>query len=155
MSTVQEEVGLRGVPTAAYAIEPDVGIAIDGSLASDVPYAKEEDRHCMMGGGTGIYVMDSRTISDRTLVRFLVQLAEENGIPAPDEPGRRHRCLDHPAAQDGRAGMYDRRADAVYAFDRPTVQQSGHREHDCIVGCLYRERPYRRTGMRKERTCYS
>lgn len=81
VSTVQEEVGLRGVPTAAYAIEPDVGIALDGSLASDVPYAKEEDRHCVMGGGTGIYVMDSRTISDRTLVRFLVQLAEENEIP--------------------------------------------------------------------------
>jgi endoglucanase len=80
VSTVQEEVGLRGVPTAAYAIDPDIGIAIDGSLASDVPYAKEHDRHCTMGAGTGIYVMDKRTISDRKLVRFLVQLAEENGI---------------------------------------------------------------------------
>jgi endoglucanase len=80
VSTVQEEVGLRGVPTAAYAIAPDVAIAIDGSLASDVPYAKAEDRHCTMGGGTGIYVLDNRTISDRKLVRFLVQLAEENGI---------------------------------------------------------------------------
>ena len=80
VSTVQEEVGLRGVPTAAYAIDPDIGIAIDGSLASDIPYAKEEDRHCTMGGGTGIYVMDSRTISDRKLVGFLVQLAEEHGI---------------------------------------------------------------------------
>ena len=80
VSTVQEEVGLRGVPTAAYAIEPDIGIAIDGSLASDVPYAKKEDRHCTMGGGTGIYVIDSRTISDRKLVAFLVQLAEEKEI---------------------------------------------------------------------------
>ena len=70
----------RGVPTAAYDIEPDVGIAIDGSLASDVPYAREEDRHCTMGGGTGIYVIDSRTISNRKLVRFLVHLAEEHGI---------------------------------------------------------------------------
>jgi len=69
-----------GVPTAAYAIDPDIGIAIDGSLASDIPYAKDEDRHCVMGAGTGIYIMDSRTISDRKLVRFLVQLAEENGI---------------------------------------------------------------------------
>jgi len=80
VATVQEEVGLRGVPTAAYAIDPDIGIAIDGSLASDVPYAKDEDRHCVMGAGTGIYIMDNRTISDRKLVRFLVQLAEENGI---------------------------------------------------------------------------
>jgi endoglucanase len=81
VSTVQEEVGLRGVPTAAYAIEPDVGIAIDGSLASDIPYAKEQDHHCTMGAGTGIYVMDKRTISDRTLVRFLIRLAEEHAIP--------------------------------------------------------------------------
>ncbi|MFN2231522.1 MAG: M42 family metallopeptidase [Anaerolineae bacterium] len=80
VSTVQEEVGLRGVPTAAYAVAPDVAIALDGSLASDVPYAREEDRHCSLGGGTGIYVLDSRTISDRKLVRFLVQLAEEKGI---------------------------------------------------------------------------
>lgn len=80
VATVQEEVGLRGVPTAAYAIDPDIGIAIDGSLASDVPYAKEHERHCVMGGGTGIYVMDSRTISDRSLVRFLVRLAESNDI---------------------------------------------------------------------------
>ena len=44
VATVQEEVGLRGVPTAAYAIDPDIGIAIDGSLASDIPYAREEDK---------------------------------------------------------------------------------------------------------------
>jgi endoglucanase len=80
VATVQEEVGLRGVPTAAYAIEPDVGIALDGSLASDVPYAKEEEKHCIMGAGTGIYVMDSRTISDRKLVKFLLELAQKEGI---------------------------------------------------------------------------
>jgi tetrahedral aminopeptidase len=80
VATVQEEVGLRGAPTAAYAIDPDIGIAIDGSLASDVPYAKAHERHCVMGGGAGIYIMDSRTISDRSLVRFLVRLAESHGI---------------------------------------------------------------------------
>ena len=80
VATVQEEVGLRGVPTATYAIEPDVGIALDGSLASDVPYAKEEERHCIMGAGTGIYVMDKLTISDRKLVQFLKQLAQKQGI---------------------------------------------------------------------------
>jgi putative aminopeptidase FrvX len=80
VATVQEEVGLRGVPTAAYAIEPDVGIALDGSLASDVPYAKEEEKHCIMGAGTGIYVMDNLTISDRKLFQFLLQLAQKEGI---------------------------------------------------------------------------
>jgi len=80
VSTVQEEVGLRGVPTAAYAIDPDIGIAIDGSLESDIPYADAQDKHCTMGDGAGIYLIDKRTISDRRLVRFLFQLAEEDGI---------------------------------------------------------------------------
>lgn len=80
VASVQEELGVRGAVTAAYAIDPDVGIAIDGSLASDVPYAKEEDRHCALGEGTGIYLIDNRTISDPALVRFLVRLAGENDI---------------------------------------------------------------------------
>ena len=80
VATVQEEVGLRGVPSAAYVIEPDVGIALDGSLASDVPYAREHDKHCRMGAGAGIYVMDRLTISDRKLVQFLIQLAQEHEI---------------------------------------------------------------------------
>jgi len=57
-----------------------VGIAIDGSLASDVPYAKEQDWHCSLGAGTGIYLVDNRTVSDPLLVRSLVDLAERNGI---------------------------------------------------------------------------
>jgi len=37
VGTVQEEVGLRGVETAAYAIDPQVGFAIDVGFASDIP----------------------------------------------------------------------------------------------------------------------
>jgi len=37
VSTVQEEVGLRGAKTSAFAIEPDVGIAIEVGFASDHP----------------------------------------------------------------------------------------------------------------------
>jgi putative aminopeptidase FrvX len=80
VATVQEELGVRGAEIAAYTIEPDVGIAVDGSLASDVPYAKDEDRHCALGQGTGIYLVDNRTVSDPLLVRFLIELAEQKGI---------------------------------------------------------------------------
>lgn len=37
VSTVQEEVGLRGATTSAYRIEPDVGIAVEVGHASDYP----------------------------------------------------------------------------------------------------------------------
>jgi len=37
VSTVQEEVGLRGASTSAFSIDPDVGIAVDVGWASDTP----------------------------------------------------------------------------------------------------------------------
>lgn len=37
VSTVQEEVGLRGAMTSTAGIEPDVGIAVDVGFASDTP----------------------------------------------------------------------------------------------------------------------
>jgi len=37
VSTVQEEVGLRGARTAAYSIDPHIGIAVDVGFSSDYP----------------------------------------------------------------------------------------------------------------------
>ncbi|MBI4833304.1 MAG: M42 family metallopeptidase [Planctomycetes bacterium] len=37
VSTVQEEIGLRGAKTSAYGIDPDVGIAVDVTHGSDFP----------------------------------------------------------------------------------------------------------------------
>lgn len=55
VSTVQEEVGLRGAKTAAYRIDPEVGIAIDVTHASDSPAS---DGHkgltCKLGEGPQI-----------------------------------------------------------------------------------------------------
>lgn len=80
VSTVQEEVGVRGMPTAAAAIAADIGVAIDGSLASDTPYALDHERQCHLGGGTGIYLIDNRTIGNPRLVRALMETCEQEGI---------------------------------------------------------------------------
>ena len=80
VSSVQEEVGVRGAPVAAYAIEPDIGIAIDGSVCWGA-YVAEHESLCTIGEGTGIYIMDSLTIGDRRLVRFLFELCERFKIP--------------------------------------------------------------------------
>lgn len=82
VSTVQEEVGVRGAPVAAFAIEPDIGIAIDGSLCRGAgAWTKPHERTCELGEGTGIYVMDRLTMGDRRLVKFLVDLCKQHEIP--------------------------------------------------------------------------
>ena len=80
VSTVQEEKGVRGMPVAAFAIEPDVGLAIDGSLTWGAHIGKHENI-CALGEGTGIYLMDGLTIADRRLLRFLFDLCEKHKVP--------------------------------------------------------------------------
>jgi putative aminopeptidase FrvX len=81
VATVQEEVGLRGATTAAFGVEPDVGVALDATLAVDIPGAEEHDRVTQLGKGVGIKVMDSSSISDPRLVRHFRDLARQENIP--------------------------------------------------------------------------
>ncbi|GIV54623.1 MAG: peptidase M42 [Candidatus Kapaibacterium sp.] len=79
-ATVQEEVGVRGAHAAAFGIEPDIGIAIDITIAADIPGIEERNWCVRLGGGTAIKIMDARSISDRRLVQFFRTLASESAI---------------------------------------------------------------------------
>jgi endoglucanase len=80
VATTQEEVGLRGATTAAYALEPDIGIALDVTLANDFPGPTEPDHVTKLGKGTAIKVMDSSLICHPKLVRHFRDVAEKNDI---------------------------------------------------------------------------
>jgi putative aminopeptidase FrvX len=79
--TTQEEVGLRGAVTSSYGVEPDLGIALDVTLAVDIPGASPDQAVTELGKGVAIKVMDSSSISDRGLVQTFVELAEKKKIP--------------------------------------------------------------------------
>lgn len=79
--TTQEEVGLRGALTSAYGVEPEVGIALDVTLAVDLPEVLAHNWVSQLGQGVAIKVMDSSHISDRGLVQQFVALAEKKKIP--------------------------------------------------------------------------
>lgn len=56
VSTVQEEVGLRGAKTSAYAIDPQIGIAIDVTHATDCPTIdKKQEGEVALGKGPVLY----------------------------------------------------------------------------------------------------
>jgi endoglucanase len=79
--TSQEEIGLRGATTAAYGVNPDLGVAVDVTLACDVPDVKKRDYISKLGEGVAVKVMDSATISHPGLVRKMRALAEAADIP--------------------------------------------------------------------------
>jgi len=80
VATSQEEVGLRGAMTSSYAIEPDIGIAVDVTIAMDTPGIKEDEKGCALGKGTAIAVLNSSMIAHRGLCQFMKELAEKNKI---------------------------------------------------------------------------
>lgn len=87
--TVQEEVGLRGAKVAAHALNPDLAIVLDCTLAQDLPLQTEDSFYppenewynTRLGKGAAIYLSDRATISDPRLVAHFVRTAEEKGIP--------------------------------------------------------------------------
>lgn len=79
--TSQEEVGLRGAKTAAWAIDPDYGIAVDVTDVDDIP-GSEKYGTVQLGKGAAIKVMDSSVICHPVMVETLSKLAEQNHIPA-------------------------------------------------------------------------
>lgn len=81
VATVQEEVGLRGARTSAFAIAPDIGVALDTTIACDIPSVPAHEQIVRLGKGVAIKVKDSSSISHPGLVQFLVKLAEERKIP--------------------------------------------------------------------------
>jgi endoglucanase len=87
VGTVQEEVGLRGAATAAFRVDPDVGIALDVTVAGDVPGVREIDTTVKMGKGPTLTVSDSGLITHPKVMRMLLNVAEENRIIYQIETG--------------------------------------------------------------------
>jgi endoglucanase len=80
-ATVQEEVGCRGAGPACYTHEPDIAIAIDTTLCCDTPGVPEDERVTAQGAGVALTIMDSLTISDRSLIDEFERVAKARQIP--------------------------------------------------------------------------
>ncbi len=79
VATVQEEIGLRGARTSAFGLNPDVGIAVDVTFATDQPGVdKKRIGEVKLGGGP--VIARGPNINPKVF-DLLVQTAEEEKIP--------------------------------------------------------------------------
>ena len=81
VATVQEEVGLRGATVAAFGIEPQVAVAVDVTLACDVPGVGEHEQITEFGKGAAISILNGSLISNPMLVERFKSIAKKNRIP--------------------------------------------------------------------------
>jgi endoglucanase len=103
VSTVQEEVGLRGAKTSAFGIEPHVGVAVDVTHATDCPTVeKKEEGDVKLGKGPVIY--RGPNMNPR-VVQLLIRTAEEHQIPYQLGASGRASPTDANAIQINRSGV--------------------------------------------------
>ncbi len=76
----QEEVGLRGATTSAYGIAPDLGLAVDVTLAPDTPEPAIK-MAVELGKGPAIKVKDGGMLATPWVKDWMIATAEKNGIP--------------------------------------------------------------------------
>lgn len=103
VSTVQEEVGLRGSRTSAFGIDPHVGIAVDVTHATDCPtIEKKQEGEVSLGKGPVIYRGPNMTPK---VVARLIAAAETHGIPYQLGASGRATPTDANSIQVNRAGV--------------------------------------------------
>ena len=82
--TVQEEVGLRGAATAAYAIDPDFGVCMDVTRTGDNPSEKAK-MVVKLGAGPTIKIKDVSLLCNPQVIAHLREAAKEGDVPYQDE----------------------------------------------------------------------
>lgn len=77
--TVQEEVGVRGAKTSAFAIQPDYAVAVDIGGSGDVPNAAPFA--VVLSEGIAIKLKDGMVICHTKMINLMKEIAKEKKIP--------------------------------------------------------------------------
>ncbi len=79
----QEEVGIRGAKTAAYSVNPDVGVGLDVTAWGDTPELNIPA--ITLGKGAAVKFMDRSMIASPSVRDALLSAAKDAGVPAQRE----------------------------------------------------------------------
>ncbi len=103
IAAVQEEIGLFGARTSAFAVRPDLAVAVDVTHATDAPGVEEKEigSHPL---GSGPAVGRGSTLSPKVF-ELLVETAEAEGIDHTVSASGRGTSTDADVIQISRAGI--------------------------------------------------
>lgn len=103
VSTVAEEIGLRGAQTSAFGIDPQVGIAVDVTHATDCPTIdKRQQGEVNLGNGP---VIVRGPNMNPVVVERLMSLAQQKELPHQLTASGKAQANDSNAIQINRAGV--------------------------------------------------
>ena len=103
VSTVQEEIGLRGAQTSSFSVDPHVGIAVDVTHATDCPtIEKKEEGDIRLGLGPVVYRGPNM---NHKVVQRLLDAAHAHEIPYQLGASGRATPTDANSIQVNRAGV--------------------------------------------------
>jgi len=84
VGTTQEEIGLKGARTAAYALNPDVAIAVDTTIPGDHPGVEKKSSALEIGKGPAITVSDAEgmgIVVSESVLEWMQDSAKKGKIP--------------------------------------------------------------------------
>ncbi len=102
VSSVQEEIGLRGATTSSYSVNPHVAIAVDVTHATDCPGIDQNEFGRISLGGGPVIVRGPN--ANPRVVELLTSRAQENDIPVQINALARPASNDAAAIQISRGG---------------------------------------------------
>lgn len=79
--SVMEEIGCLGAQTAAFAVQPQYALILEGTTAGDIHTETDRSAVCRLGAGPVVSFMDHSAIYDRTLYCLVMDTAKQEGIP--------------------------------------------------------------------------
>jgi endoglucanase len=81
VGTVQEEVGLRGAVTAAWQVDPEYGLALEGTFAIDVPGSPPHKQSAGLKKGPVVTITDRGLITHPKVLETITRAANSDNIP--------------------------------------------------------------------------
>jgi len=81
VGSVQEELGIRGAKTAAWQVDPDFGLALEGTFVADVPNTRPDRVSSKIKGGPVVTILDKTTFTHPMVLKTLIKVGREKSIP--------------------------------------------------------------------------